>query len=36
LQHLRQTIGKRLDTDPDAEARLVEILARAAAELQRS
>jgi len=36
LQHLRDTIGKRLDNDPDAEARLVEILARAAAELQRS
>jgi DNA-binding PadR family transcriptional regulator len=36
LQHLRETIGKRLDSDPDAEARLVEILARAAAELQRS
>jgi DNA-binding PadR family transcriptional regulator len=36
LQHLRETIGKRLDNDPDAEARLVEILARAAAELQRS
>ena len=36
LQHLRETIGKRLDNDPDAEARLVEILARTAAELQRS
>lgn len=36
LQHLRETIGKRLDSDPDAEARLVEILARTAAELQRS
>ena len=36
LQHLRETIGKRLDTDPDTEARLVEILARTAAELQRS
>jgi DNA-binding PadR family transcriptional regulator len=36
LQHLRETVGKRLDSDPDAEARLVEILARAAAELQRS
>jgi DNA-binding PadR family transcriptional regulator len=36
LQHLRETAGKRLDSDPDAEARLVEILARAAAELQRS
>ena len=36
LQHLRETIGKRLDSEPDAEARLVEILARAAADLQRS
>jgi DNA-binding PadR family transcriptional regulator len=36
LQHLRETIGKRLDSDPDAESRLVEILARTAAELQRS
>ncbi len=36
LQHLRETVGKRLENDPDAEARLVEILARAAAELQRS
>jgi DNA-binding PadR family transcriptional regulator len=36
LQHLRDTIGKRLDNDPDAEARLVEILARTAADLQRS
>ena len=36
LQHLRETIGKRLDGDPDAEARLVEILARTATELQRS
>jgi DNA-binding PadR family transcriptional regulator len=37
LQHLRETIAKRLDSDPDAEARLVEILARTAAELlQRS
>jgi DNA-binding PadR family transcriptional regulator len=37
LQHLRDTVGKRLDSDPEAEARLVEILARAAAELsQRS
>ncbi len=36
LQHLRETIGKRIDNDPDAEARLVEILARTATELQRS
>jgi DNA-binding PadR family transcriptional regulator len=36
LQHLRDSVGKRLDSDPDAESRLVEILARTAAELQRS
>jgi DNA-binding PadR family transcriptional regulator len=36
LQHLRDTLGRRLDGDPDAEARLVEVLARTAAELQRS
>jgi DNA-binding PadR family transcriptional regulator len=36
FDHLRQTVAKRLDKDADAEARLVEILARAASELQRS
>ena len=37
LQHLRDTVGKRLENDPETEAKLVEILARAAAELsQRS
>jgi DNA-binding PadR family transcriptional regulator len=36
LDHLRQTVAKRLDNDADAEARLAEILARAATELQRS
>ena len=35
LDHLRETIGKRLADDADAEAHLVEILARAAADLQR-
>jgi DNA-binding PadR family transcriptional regulator len=35
LAHLRATLGKRLESDADAEARLVEILARADAELQR-
>jgi DNA-binding PadR family transcriptional regulator len=35
LEHLRETIGRRLEGDPDAEAHLVEILARAAADLQR-
>lgn len=36
FDHLRQTVAKRLDNDADAEPRLVEILARAATELQRS
>ena len=36
FDHLRQTIAKRLNNDADAEARLAEILARTAAELQRS
>ena len=36
LDHLRATLGKRLDNDAEAEARLVEILARADADLQRS
>ena len=36
LDHLRATLGKRLDSDADAEARLVEILARTDADLQRS
>jgi len=35
LAHLREALGKRLDDEADAEARLVEILARAAADLQR-
>jgi DNA-binding PadR family transcriptional regulator len=35
LAHLRDTVGKRLKDDAEAEARLVEILARTAAELQR-
>jgi DNA-binding PadR family transcriptional regulator len=35
LEHLRETIGKRLAGDAEAEAHLVEILARAAADLQR-
>jgi DNA-binding PadR family transcriptional regulator len=36
LDHLRETISKRLKNDADAEARLVEILARTDADLQRS
>ncbi len=35
FDHLRETVGKRLENDADDEARLVEILARAAAELQQ-
>ncbi|MGC2132425.1 MAG: PadR family transcriptional regulator [Xanthobacteraceae bacterium] len=35
FDHLRETVGKRLEGDVDAEASLVEILARTDAELQR-
>jgi DNA-binding PadR family transcriptional regulator len=35
LTHLRETLAKRLESDADAEARLAEILARTAAELQQ-
>jgi len=35
LAHLRETVGKRLEGDAEAEAHLVEILARAAADAQR-
>ena len=35
FDHLRETVGKRLEGDAEAEASLVEILARADAELQR-
>ena len=35
FDHLRETVGKRLENDVDAEASLVEILARTEAELQR-
>ncbi|HYA06562.1 MAG TPA: PadR family transcriptional regulator, partial [Xanthobacteraceae bacterium] len=35
LDHLRETISKRLEGDAEAEASLVEILARADAELRR-
>ncbi len=35
FDHLRETVGKRLDNDAGDEARLVEILARAATELQQ-
>jgi DNA-binding PadR family transcriptional regulator len=36
FDHLRETVNKRLENDAEAEARLVEILARAATELQRA
>src|SRR5271155_2275865 len=35
FDHLRETVGKRLEGDADDESRLVEILARAATELQK-
>src|ERR1700691_4756985 len=35
LDHLREAVGKRLDNDADAEARLVEIIARTVTELQQ-
>jgi DNA-binding PadR family transcriptional regulator len=35
FDHLRETVGKRLQGDAEAEAHLVEILARAAGEMQR-
>ena len=36
FDHLREAVRKRLDNDAEAEARLVEILARAAGELQKN
>jgi hypothetical protein len=36
FDHLRQAVAKRLENDPDAESRLVEILARTATELQKA
>jgi DNA-binding PadR family transcriptional regulator len=35
FDHLRETVGKRLEGDAETEAQLVEILARAAGEMQR-
>ena len=35
FDHLRETVSKRLEGDAEAEARLVEILARTATELQQ-
>ena len=35
FDHLRETVGKRLEADAEAEAYLAEILARAAGEMQR-
>jgi DNA-binding PadR family transcriptional regulator len=34
LAHLREAVGKKLDSDAEAEARLVEIIARTVTELQ--
>jgi len=36
LENLREAAGERLENDPDAEAKLVEILARAAQELKKA
>jgi len=36
LENLREVAGERLDNDADAEAKLVEILARAAQELKKA
>ena len=36
FDHLREAVRKRLENDPEAESRLVEILARAAGELQKN
>jgi hypothetical protein len=35
LDHLRETVSNRLEGEAEAEAHFVEILARAAAEIQR-
>ena len=35
IRNLREIVAKRLDNDADAESRLVEILARTAADLQQ-
>jgi hypothetical protein len=36
LENLREVAAKRLDDDAEAEAKVVEVLARAAAELKKS
>ena len=36
FDHLREIVGKRLDSDAETEASIVEVLAGAAADLQRS
>jgi DNA-binding PadR family transcriptional regulator len=36
LENLREVVGERLENDADAEAKLVEILARAAQELKKA
>ena len=35
-EHLRDVAAKRLDADAEAEAKVVEVLARAAAELKKA
>ena len=35
LENLREVAAKRLDDDDEAEAKVVEVLARAAAELKK-
>jgi DNA-binding PadR family transcriptional regulator len=35
INHLRETVAKRLESDADAESRIAEILARTAADLQQ-
>jgi hypothetical protein len=36
IENLREVAAKRLDDDAEAEAKVVEVLARAAAELKKS
>jgi hypothetical protein len=35
FEHLRETVAKQLDKDADTEASVVEVIAGAAADLQR-
>ena len=36
LENLREVAAKRVEDDPDAEAKVVEVLARAAGELRKA